>query len=338
MDDWRIYKGDGAASPERIANRPTAPKWRQFDALASNRASTFKPPKGVVEAVNAALYLRRPVLVTGDPGTGKSSLAYAVAHELALGDILTWNINSRSTLLQGLYDYDALARLRDANLQRLREANIPRAGDANAPRGRRRDQPRPAPIENIGRFITLGAIGTAFLAEEGKPRVVLIDEIDKSDVDLPNDLLHVFENGLFEIAELTRIKDDAPQVTVRTLDGTSATIVDGIVRCTEFPIVIITSNGERDLPPAFLRRCLRIDLPRPDETMLKEIVKKHMPGIEEAVMTDLLEKFDARRDQGRVLATDQLLNAFYLVTQGRAMTPQDRAAIEDIVLRELDAR
>jgi MoxR-like ATPase len=337
MDDWRIYQGDGKTDAKRLEKRPDAPKWRQFDTMASNRATTFKPPTGVVEAVNAALYLRRPVLVTGDPGTGKSSLAYAVAHELELGDILTWNINSRSTLVQGLYDYDALARLRDANLQRLREANASRVGQ-NRQRGRGRAEPQPAPVENIGRFITLGAIGTAFLAAKGKPRVVLIDEIDKSDVDLPNDLLHVFENGRFEIPELTRIKDDVREVNVRTLDRQSAIIVEGIVHCAEFPIVIITSNGERDLPPAFLRRCLRIDLPRPDEKMLKEIVKNHMPGIEEEVMTDLLEKFDARRKQGGVLATDQLLNAFYLVMQGRTMTDQDRAAIEDIVLRELDAR
>src|SRR5262249_8551858 len=106
MSDWRIYQGDGVRRPAALGDRPAAPAWRQFDSMTSTRATTFKPPKGVVEAVNAALYLRRPVLVTGDPGTGKSSLAYAVAKELDLGEVLTWNINSRSTLDQGLYDYD----------------------------------------------------------------------------------------------------------------------------------------------------------------------------------------------------------------------------------------
>jgi MoxR-like ATPase len=323
MTDWRIYQGDGTRDPKRLGTRPPAPRWRQFGRTAANRAETFKPPKGVVEAVNAALYLRRPVLVTGEPGTGKSSLAYAVAHELGLGEVLTWNVNSRSTLAQGLYDYDALARLREANLQRLRS--------------RVEDTSEEPALEAIGRFITLGAIGTAFMAAEGKPRVVLIDEIDKSDVDLPNDLLHVFENGQFEIPELARIKDESPEVEVRTLDGATVTIRDGMVRCDEFPIVIITSNGERDLPPAFLRRCLRIDLPRPDTEMLRQIVLKHLPGVEEALMADLLKKFDDKR-QGGMLATDQLLNAFYLVTQGRTLTPEDRDAIEGILLRELDSR
>jgi len=184
----------------------------------------------------------------------------------------------------------------------------------------------------------LGAIGTAFMAPAGTPRVVLIDEIDKSDVDLPNDLLHVFENGRFEITELERIQKQSPRVVVRTLDGKSVTIHEGKVRCEEFPVVIITSNGERDLPPAFLRRCLRIDLPRPDTEMLKQIVLKHLPDIEEELMDDLIGKFNVKRDAGGVLATDQLLNAFYLVTQGRSLTPEDRTVIEGIVLRELDAR
>jgi MoxR-like ATPase len=167
---------------------------------------------------------------------------------------------------------------------------------------------------------------------------VLIDEIDKSDVDLPNDLLHVFENGQFELSELTRIKERSPEVQVRTLDGALVTIAQGCVRCAEFPTVVITSNGERDLPPAFLRRCLRIDLPRPDATALREIVLRHLPDIEEDLMKDMLQKFDDKRGPTGMVATDQLLNAFYMVTQGRTMTPEDRAAIEDIVLRELDAR
>jgi MoxR-like ATPase len=322
--DWRIYRGDGVADPSRLDARPPAPPWRQFDRIATNRAEKFTPPKGVVEAINAALYLRRPVLVTGEPGTGKSSLAYAVAHELGLGEILPWNINSRSTLAQGLYDYDALARLRAANLQRLR---LPEGTAAEA-----------AALENIGLFITLGPIGTAFIAPPKKPRVVLIDEIDKSDVDLPNDLLHVFENGQFEIPELARIARQSPRIEVRSLDGQTVTIERGIVRCQEFPIVVITSNGERDLPPAFLRRCLRIDLPRPGTDMLRTIVMRHLPGSEQTALEDLLKKFTAKRDQGGMLATDQLLNAFYLVTRGKTLSAEDRATIETIVLRELDGR
>jgi MoxR-like ATPase len=325
--DWRIYHGTGLADPNKPYVPPPVPPWREFEHLASNRAEKFEPPEGVVEAINAALYLRRPVLVTGEPGTGKSSLAFAVAHELGLGDVLSWNVNSRSTLMHGEYDYDALARLRAANLQRLRTASV-----------KTDELPTSETPEDIGLFITLGAIGTAFMAPKGKPRVVLIDEIDKSDVDLPNDLLHVFENGQFEIPELRRIARDTPHIEVRTLDGQSVTIEQGVVRCSEFPIVVITSNGERDLPPAFLRRCLRIDLPRPDTKMLKQIVKNHLPTADTTGLDDLLDKFDAKRKQGGMLATDQLLNAFYLVTRGKQISLKDLAVIESIVLRELERR
>lgn len=332
MTDWRIYTGDGAPKPDSLATRPDAPEWRQFERLGATRASTFRPPGGVIEAINAALYLRRPLLVTGDPGTGKSSLAYAVANELGLGPVLSWNINSRSTLTQGLYEYDSLARLRRANLDWLRARGSPATMATILSES---PDVQPA-LENIGQYITLGAIGTAFVAPASRPRVVLIDEIDKSDVDLPNDLLHVFENGRFEIRELARIENESSDVVVRTLDRQSVTIHAGQVRCTEFPVVVITSNGERDLPPAFLRRCLRVDLPRPTPALLREIVLRHLPGIETSLMDDLIDRFERKRDQGGLLATDQLLNAFYLVTQGRSMTSADRAAIESIVLRELE--
>lgn len=230
-------------------------------------------------------------------------------------------------MIEGLYQYDALARLRQASLER---AGI----SEGSKKGR-----RALPSEDLGRYVKLGPVGTAFLASE-RPRVVLIDEIDKSDVDLPNDLLHVLENGEFEIPELVRIADQAPVVEVTVSDSGSARqeIKGGRVRCSEFPFIVITSNGERDLPPAFLRRCLRIDLPNPKPAELREIVEKHFGKADLKKLDRLLAQFDERRKQGMVLATDQLLNAFYLLTRGNALATEEREFVERILLRELDAR
>ncbi|MFM6814789.1 MAG: AAA family ATPase, partial [Dolichospermum sp.] len=126
-------------------------------------------------------------------GTGKTSLAYAVAYELGLGEVLHWPITTRTTLKDGLYSYDAIGRLQDA-------------------KDKDKDN-----LAEIGKYINLGSLGTALLPSE-KPRVLLIDEIDKSDIDLPNDLLHIFEEGEFEIPELRRIADKIAQVEVQTAD------------------------------------------------------------------------------------------------------------------------
>lgn len=325
MTDWRIYRGDGNPDPARIGRLPPPPPWRRLQDLARVRAETFQPPPEAVEVVNAALYLRRPLLVTGDPGLGKSSLVYAVARELGLGSVLAWRINSRSLLQDGLYLYDAVGRLREASLERQRPGR--KAGSRLS--------------EDIGRFLSLGPLGTAFLAAD-RPRAVLIDEIDKSDVDLPNDLLHVFEDGEFLIPELARIADAQPRVPVGSGDpdrpGERVEIVDGRVRCGVFPLVVITSNGERDLPPAFLRRCLRLDLKSPTVGELRRIVLAHLGDGDRQALEALLEEFDRRRREGAMLATDQLLNAFYLVTRGRGLAEADWQRVREVLLRELDSR
>lgn len=184
-------------------------------------------------------------------------------------------------------------------------------------------------------------MGTALLPSE-KPRVLLIDEIDKSDIDLPNDLLHVFEEGKFQIPELVRLKGKVEgAISVQTAftepdEPAQVPIENGLVRCTEFPLVVMTSNDERDFPPAFLRRCLRLDMADPDEARLKQIVDVHLKDAE-FDPDSLIKAFYQKRTQGKgVLATDQLLNAVYLVSRHNAPTGQTREDLVAQLLKSLD--
>ncbi|MCP9205888.1 AAA family ATPase [Streptomyces sp. NEAU-Y11] len=309
-NDWRLFRGDGVA---RGADLPPAPPWRRFGAPGTGSGEDGPPPYLIsadhADVVNAALHLRRPLLVTGQPGTGKSSLARAVAHELDLGEVLRWPVNSRSTVQDALYRYDAVGRLRETTLNR----------------------DRGGPEPDIGSFMRLGPLGTA-LVPRPRPGVLLIDELDKGDVDLPNDLLTVFEEGEFEIPELSRLSDERPEVEVPTLrTGERARVVRGRVRCAEFPVVVVTSNGERDFPPAFLRRCVRLELPPPDERQLRAIVTAHLGEGALHEVDDLLRTFLRRRAPGE-LATDQLLNAVFLRTGGVDL---DADGLLDAVLHRL---
>ncbi|MFE6105028.1 AAA family ATPase [Streptomyces laurentii] len=313
---WQPYYAGHGTPPDRPEDRvvlPPAPPWREFPRRSLHRQ--FVPPQGLVEAVNAALALRRPLLVTGPAGSGKSTVIEQVAAELALGTVLRWHITSRSSLADALYRYDALGRIHAQRLQT--PSGAPAGGDDIAP------------------FLRMGPLGTALLPTD-RPRALLIDEIDKSDLDLPSDLLDVLERGEFEIPELARYGTDS--VAVREWQGDEHhEIRRGRVQCTEFPFIVMTSNGERDFPAAFLRRCVRFTMPLPTPETLLRIVEAHMgagaagTGTAGRLVTTFLERLSA----GESLAVDQLLNAVHLLAGTDVPDEARRQAVEDLILREL---
>ncbi|WP_329379331.1 MoxR family ATPase [Streptomyces sp. NBC_01351] len=348
-DEWLIYRGVGEPH-DGIDALPDPPPWRDFDGgpvaepdgadgpdgMASGAGATdgaiarrlgahrqaaelHRPEPEELEAINAALYLRRPLLVTGFPGTGKSTLAHAVAHELKLGRVLRWPVVSRTVLQDGLYRYDALARLQDVQIA------ASGGGRDGGPGG------GPGGAPGIGKYIRLGPLGTALLPTE-RPRVLLIDELDKSDIDLPNDLLNVLEEGEFALPELERVADTEPEVRVLTDDGAKVTVRGGRVRCRAFPFIILTSNGERDFPAALLRRCIQLKLGQPGEKRLATMVRAHLGEEAARLGADLIREF-LSRSQSELVAADQLLNAVYLTHYAAPPTREDLA---DLLIQRLD--
>ncbi|RMA43191.1 AAA family ATPase [Rhodophyticola porphyridii] len=197
-------------------------------------------------AVNAAVTLERPLLVKGEPGTGKTELARQVAGALGL-PIIEWHIKSTTRAQQGLYEYDAVSRLRDSQL-----------GDER--------------VNDVANYIKRGKLWQAFEAEERV--VLLIDEIDKADIEFPNDLLQELDRMEFFVYE-----------TGETIEARHR------------PIVIITSNNEKELPDAFLRRCFFHYIRFPEMEVMKRIVEVHHPGIKQALLTTALTQFYEIRDQ-----------------------------------------
>jgi MoxR-like ATPase len=318
-DNWKVYTGTGILS-EQTPSLPDPPPWRMYGGTvpeadrkiqqnAEPNGAKFKARTDVIEAVNAALHLRRPLMLTGRPGSGKSMLIESVANELSLGRVLRWHVTSSSTLNEALYRYDAVGRLQELQLEK-------RAPD-------------------ITEYLILGPLGTALLPT-GRPRALLIDEIDKADIDLPNDLLNVFERGEFEIPELARVGGghdirEAPPGTDRFR------IENGQVRCAQFPFVVLTSNGERDFPAAFLRRCIRLRMPPPDADLLTDIITAHLGADVAAECGDMIEQFAAKTESTRALAADQLMNAIYMVTREVGPSSEERDRVIELLEKRLEA-
>ncbi|MGE5476485.1 MAG: AAA family ATPase [Bacteroidales bacterium] len=191
-------------------------------------------------AVNAAATLERPLLVKGEPGTGKTVLAQEVARALGR-DLIAWHIKSTTKAQQGLYEYDAVARLRDSQL-----------GDAR--------------VHDIANYIVKGKLWQAFEADPAP--VLLIDEIDKADIEFPNDLLLELDRMEFHVYETKQV-----------------------VRAKRRPLVIITSNNEKELPDAFLRRCFFHYIRFPDRDTMERIAQVHFPGIKAALLREALSVF-----------------------------------------------
>ena len=205
-----------------------------------NSTSNYIVSHDLSLAVNAAIDLEKPLLIKGEPGTGKTMLADQVANKLNM-DLVQWHIKSTTKAQQGLYEYDAVSRLRDSQL-----------GDSK--------------VEDISNYIKKGKLWQAFTSE--RRVVLLIDEIDKADIEFPNDLLQELDKMEFFVYE------------------TGET-----VKAKNRPVIIITSNNEKELPDAFLRRCFFHFINFPDKSTMKEIVNVHFPNLQKKLVQDALEIF-----------------------------------------------
>jgi len=217
-----------------------------------NGSQNYVATQDLMLAVNAAMTLKRPLLVKGEPGTGKTMLAEEVAAAMGM-PLLQWHIKSTTKAQQGLYEYDAVSRLRDSQMSMV----------AGSDTGER--------VKDIHNYIVKGVLWQAFTSEE--PIALLIDEIDKADIEFPNDLLQ----------ELDRMSFDVYETQER-------------ITAVERPIVVITSNNEKELPDAFLRRCFFHYIKFPDRDTMQAIIDVHFPDIQRTLIAKAMEVFYEVRD------------------------------------------
>ncbi len=275
-----------------------------IEVLGSDQIEAYLPDAGLVEAVNLAIFLKRPLLLKGEPGCGKTRLARALAWELYGAEYGTdfeqfyfeWHIKSTAKAREGFYRYDHMGRLRDHHLQQ--------------------EQPAPA-------YVKLGEIGRAFLQAPRERPVILIDEIDKADIDFPNDLLRELERYEFAIEELSPSDFSEPWRDPGDPDAPEINYLNQ-ASSTHPPIIIITSNDEKELPEAFLRRCIFYYIDFPDQIKdgadrLKEIVLSHFqhtqlpePAINQAIkrFRHLRKLIKSDPDQSKNVSTSELIDWF----------------------------
>jgi len=280
-----------------------------YAGFTGNKSRTYVASAQIADIVNLAIHLGRPLLVEGEAGCGKTRLASAIAEELQLGDVVAMTVKSTSQAADLLYRFDALRRLQDAQ------------------------DPLNLSARSLHPYISLQALGRAI--QQGRPCVVLIDEVDKADIDFPNDLLDVLDRFEFDIEDLP-VEESEACLQSRGF-GRHVSAPKGGVK----PLVIITSNREKQLPEPFLRRCLYIQLDFPtDEAMLADIVLKNLEATQEAVSAALIaaavKRFCEIRQRGRQLTVQKLPATSELVDWVRVLHWKGRKA-EDIATAELDA-
>ncbi|SNQ51134.1 conserved hypothetical protein [Frankia canadensis] len=301
---WWLVHGTGQPRAEAV-QWPPAPPSRRFTAAPNDLSTPAEEDeraarrradlgaalldRGQLPAINAGIALRRPLVVVGPAGSGRRELAYLIARELGLGRVLRWSVNGRTLLRDGVFDDD-------------------QAGFVHA-------LFRPPAGEVADGSLRLGPLATALLARR-RPRVLLVEGLDRADVDLPDDLVEVIDGGRIRVPGLLAAAMSAQGAAdVATDDPGGVTTLDSnVVQCAEFPIIVISVLDDRELPTALRRRCVRVRSAAPSAQTLRRLLEGRFGP--DPRFADLVDRFVARRSAGAGLVVDQLVDLAQLALTG----------------------